>query len=141
LSLPTVNDYFYSGNTGEFASAYKNNGVAFKLSPDNNNLPNFIPIYRYYNPTTQEHFYTTNAAEIGTTTPGKTGNAGYQYESVLGYISKDPLPNTQKLLRFSIPSQNWAHFYCLENSNDCKTALGDPNKYHAEGFLGYAYSP
>jgi hypothetical protein len=134
-------DYFYAGNAGN-TSDYKFQGIQFKLAANNNGLSDFIPIYSYSNPgVSSMHFYTTNSNEIGATTVGASGRYGYVYQGILGYISTNPLPNTKKLLRFYIASENNAHFYCLEGSGECDKALGNPGKYSAEGFLGYAYSP
>jgi hypothetical protein len=43
-----------------------------------------VPFYRYSNG--REHFYTTSASEIGTTTYGATGNGNYKYEAVACYV-------------------------------------------------------
>ena len=39
-----------------------------------------VPIYRYWNGV--EHFYTANAAEIGTTVGGQKGRHGYVSEGI-----------------------------------------------------------
>ena len=54
-----------------------------------------IPIYRYYKG--GDHFYTTNAKEIGTTTPRKRGNHGYVSEGIAGYC----YPTQKKVLFLS----------------------------------------
>ena len=43
-----------------------------------------IPLYRYYG--NEDHFYTTNTAEIGTTIKGKVGHYGYKSEAVACYV-------------------------------------------------------
>ena len=48
--------------------------------------PGTIPLYRYYHPHGYDHFYTTNSAEIGTTTPHATGKYGYTYEGIQCYV-------------------------------------------------------
>ena len=70
-----------------------------------------IPLHRYYvggqNP---NHFYTTDANEIGTTTVGKQGKYGYVYEGVPGYCYKTQVPGTFPLHRF-YGERNNDHFY------------------------------
>jgi len=48
-------------------------------------IPGTVPVYRYWNVNVSDHFYTTNADEIGTTQPGTSGKFGYVFESILGY--------------------------------------------------------
>lgn len=48
-------------------------------------MTGWVPLYRYFKG--YDHFYTTNPKEIGTTTPGQTGNHGYQFEQIACYIS------------------------------------------------------
>ncbi len=46
-----------------------------------------VPLYRYYaGHPKSDHFYTTDASEIGTTTKAQTGNDGYVYEGVECYV-------------------------------------------------------
>ena len=40
-------------------------------------------LYRYWNPAATDYFYTINAGEIGTTTPGHVGNHGYTSEGIV----------------------------------------------------------
>ena len=45
-----------------------------------------IPLYRYWNLRVNNHFYTTNAKEIGTTIPGQVGKYGYKSEGIACYV-------------------------------------------------------
>jgi hypothetical protein len=85
-------DHFYTTNIGEIGvmkagqtgnRGYKCEGIIGYVSPKE--FPGSVPIYRYYLESTHDHFYTINAAEIGTTTPGQKGNFGYKFENILGY--------------------------------------------------------
>ena len=49
-----------------------------------------VPLYRYWNPSSADHFYTTNADEIGTTTSGEVGRYGYHSEGIACYVSPEP---------------------------------------------------
>eukprot|EP01083_Nonionella_stella_P121267 364276_1 len=72
------------GTTGKYG--YKSEGVAGKCFTDKNARPNLIPLYRYWKGSVGDHFYTTNAKEIGTTTAGKVGKHGYKSEGIQCYI-------------------------------------------------------
>lgn len=52
--------------------------------------PVHVPLHRYWHPTISDHFYTTSAAEIGTTSPGSTGRHGYVSEGITGYVATAP---------------------------------------------------
>jgi len=86
-------DHFYTANAGEIGTTevghqgnhgYKCEGTLGFVSP--NEFFGSIPVYRYFHGGHHDHFYTTNAAEIGTTHPGHSGNHGYVCESILGYV-------------------------------------------------------
>jgi hypothetical protein len=49
-------------------------------------IPGTVPLYRYWKSSVADHFYTTDAAEIGTTTPGVEGNYGYTSEGVVCFV-------------------------------------------------------
>ena len=60
-----------------------------------------VPLHRYYvGGHHGNHFYTTNAGEIGTTTVSRRGKHGYVYEGVAGYCYKWQVPGTSPLYRF-----------------------------------------
>jgi hypothetical protein len=87
-----VKDHFYTTNSGEIGAVnpgvsgkfgYVCQGVLGYISP--NSIPGTIPVYRYWKESVADHFYTTNASEIGTVVNGSTGNHGYVCEGILGY--------------------------------------------------------
>jgi len=45
-----------------------------------------VPVHRYNNAKTQDHLYTANPAEIGTTKVGATGAHGFTFEGILGFV-------------------------------------------------------
>ncbi|CAF0997125.1 unnamed protein product [Adineta steineri] len=49
--------------------------------------PDTRPLYRYYERSHDAHFYTPDANEIGTTTPGTAGRDGYVFEGIIGYVA------------------------------------------------------
>jgi hypothetical protein len=63
-----------------------------------------VPLYRYWNPTTIDHFYTTNFRELG------RGRFGYRYEGIQGYVSPRRLRGTVPLYRYWNPTIR-DHFY------------------------------
>ena len=100
-----ANDHFYTTNASEIGTttlgASGNYGYTSEpsigyISP--NPLPGLVPVYRYWNGSVYDHFYTINASEIGTTTVGATGNDGYVMEMILGYAyppNANPTPVSQ----------------------------------------------
>jgi len=86
-------DHFYTCNTGEIGTThvgqagnhgYKCEGILGYVSPSA--FHGGIPVHRYWHDGTHDHLYNTNEGEIGTTHVGHTGNHGYKYEGVLGYV-------------------------------------------------------
>ena len=96
-----------------------------------------VPLYRYFNGSISEHFYTTNAAEIGTTTPGLKGHHGYTSEGIACYISSTPAPGYIPLYRYIIYLRE--HFYTTNPHEIGTTVPGVTGKYGyvSEGIAGY----
>ena len=64
-----------------------------------------VPFYRYFiGGALVNHFYTTSATEIGTTTRGQRGNYGYISEGIVGYFFPTKKPGTIPLHRYYSPS-------------------------------------
>jgi len=139
-------DHFYTSNQGEIGTTtagevgkdgYASEGIAFNLASAPTNGE--IPVYRYFNAQVSDHFYTTKAEEIGTTSG--QGNLGYSSEGVLGYIAATPLPGTIPVHRYYNASTS-DHLYTT-NANEIgathqQGAVGQFG-YVYEGVLGYAY--
>jgi hypothetical protein len=134
-------NYFFCNEdtlSKENPSGYQAMGPAFKVKGTNsNNDPNWVPIYRFYNPHASVHFYTTNSGEILNT----VNRNSYNQEGTIGYISTQPLQGTLPLLRFYLPQNNGAHFYCLKGTPQCNDAESNRAKFSPEGTMGYAYPP
>jgi len=89
----TAQDHFYTVNSEEVGTkdtgktgpnGYSCEGVMGYCSPTE--FFGGVPVYRYYNGKTQDHFYTTNPAEVGTTKVGAIGAHGLAFEGILGYV-------------------------------------------------------
>jgi hypothetical protein len=88
------------------------------------------PLYRYYNPSIVNHFYTVNFSELG------SGRDGYISEGIAAYISTQQYPGTIALYRAYNASAT-DHFYTTNLSELVASgALG----YAYEGVAGYVYS-
>ena len=100
------------------------------------------PLYRYYNSGSNDHFYTTNFAEIGTTTPGSVGNFGYKYEGVAGYCYKTQTTGTVPFFRYWNDIMG-DHFYTtnLKYNEIGTTTPGNVGKYgyKSEGVACYVF--
>eukprot|EP01084_Bolivina_argentea_P209987 357572_1 len=88
-----------------------------------------IPFHRYFNG--QDHFYTTNAQEIGTTTHGQKGHHGYTYEHIAAYIAAEKRDGYIPLHRYC--KYLTEHFYTT-NAQEIGTVV-----YGATGKYGYKY--
>ena len=96
-------DHFYStdiqdvgihGNRGK--NSYISEGVECQIYKVH--VPGTIPLYRYVLPGPQEdHLYTTDENEIGTTEPGQVGKYGYKMEEIAGYCYANPTAGTVPL--------------------------------------------
>lgn len=112
----TNQNHFYTTNAEEIGTikyqdkgkyGYINEGVAgFCLKESQYRS---IPLYRYYNNDILDHFYTTNAQEIGTTTLGEV-KKGYKYEGVACHCFEKKIEGTSPLHRYWGSSVN-DHFY------------------------------
>ena len=71
-----------NGQTGKYG--FRSEGIAGYCFPKEK--PGTIPLYRYYQHHAVDHFYTTNADEIGTVSPGATGKYGYVSEGIQCYV-------------------------------------------------------
>ena len=86
-------DHFYTINVDEIGTAtsgavgrfdYRSEGIQCLVY--NKPRPGTVPLYRYWSGgNVIDHFYTTNPAEIGTTTRGRSGAHGYVSEGIAGY--------------------------------------------------------
>ena len=135
-------EHFYTINIQEIGTAlpgqkgqygYASEGVQCIVSTEPG--LGLLPLYRYWNG--QEHFYTTNAKEIGTTVPGKTGRYGYTSEGIAAYCFNAPNLNTVPLYRY----YNGEHFYTTDASEIGTTVPGTVGKYgyKSEGVACYVY--
>lgn len=86
------------------------------------------PLYRYYNSSIVDHFYTVNFAELG------NGSSGYILEGIAAYISKIQYAGTVPLYRY-YSSAATDHFYTTNFSE----LGGGKNGYVFEGIAGYVY--
>ncbi|CAF1413762.1 unnamed protein product [Didymodactylos carnosus] len=138
-------DHFYTANAAEIGTiqpgqagrfGYVYEGIACNVYPRFGE-PNSVPFYRYVRPLTTYHFYTTNASEIGTISPGSTLQ-GYTYEGVAGYVYNTKQPGTCPFHRYYNLQYN-QHFYTV---NLCEIGVTVPGQvgnfnYRYEGIAAY----
>lgn len=95
-----------------------------------------VPFYRYWNG--HEHFYTTNADEIGTTTPGLRGRHNYVSEGIQCRIHSNHVSGTVPLYRYY---NGFEHFYTTDPHEIGTTTPGvvGNHGYRHEGIAGYCY--
>jgi len=97
-------------------------------------------VYKYIKHDVHDHFYTTNANEIGVVSPGMAGKHGYVCEGVLGYISQTQQPGTVPVYRY-FKAGSHDHFYTTNVSEIGAVVAGSAGNhgYTCEGVLGYAF--
>ena len=102
--------------------------------------PAFVPLYRYWNPKSTDHFYTANILEIGTSVPGKVGNHGYTAEGIQAIIRADATAGTVPLYRYWNAAKA-DHFYTTNRDEIGTTTPGQVGKhdFKSEGTTGYCF--
>jgi hypothetical protein len=140
---PRTSDHLYTANASEIGTTqegamgkhgYKSEGIAFYLAESEG--VGLVPVYRYWG--NNDHLYTTNVNEIGTTQEGVVGNHGYKCEGVLGYISETKTDDTVPVYRFYKPQD---HFYTTNSDEIGISEVGAKhNGWSLESILGYAWS-
>eukprot|EP01084_Bolivina_argentea_P257208 433277_1 len=137
-------EHFYTTNAHEIGTdvtgvtgryGFKSEGIAGYISAVKQ--ANLIPLYRYFNG--KEHFYTTNAHEIGTDVTGVTGKHGYKSEGIAGYVSSLQGVNMIPFYRYFNGKE---HFY-TSNTQEIGTitpGLKGHYGYTSEGIACYVFS-
>ena len=88
-----------------------------------------VPLYRYWNPSMYNHFYTTDFGILG------NGGSGYTYEGVQCRVYPSQVPGTVPL----------KHYYCADNGDHFYTTLSsEPGSglpcYQYQGIECYVYT-
>lgn len=96
------------------------------------NVPGTVPLYRLYQPTIIDHFYTTNISEA----QNAIQHLGYNDEGVAARIWPSHAFGTVPLYRLYSPGAT-DHFYTTNSAerNNAISHLG----YNDEGIAGYVY--
>ena len=135
---PRQVDHFYTTNANEIGTTrrgqtgrhgYISEGIQCYLQ--SNRVACSVPLYRYWKPQGSDHFYTTNANEIGTTVHGRVGRHGYRSEGIVGYCYPYQVPGTVPLYRYWKP-HGVDHFYTT-NINEIGTAV--PGRLGRHGYV------
>ena len=125
-------DHFYTTNIHEIGTAipghlgrhgYRSEGITGRIH--DTRVWGSVPLYRYFNGRSGDHFYTTNHHEIGTTVPGVTGKHRYKSEGIAGYCfpyQKHTYDARRPLYR-AYNHKSGDHFYTL-SANEIARATG-----------------
>ena len=134
-------DHFYTTNIKEIGNAnpgsvgnsgYTSEGIQCLIY--SKQVKGTVPLYRYWSPFATDHFYTTNAGEIGTTTPGQRGKGSYKSEGITGYCFPTAVPGTIPLYRYCRGvGAGTDHFYTTNTQEIGTTTPGQVGKH------SYAY--
>ena len=144
--LSSKPDHFYTTNQNEIGTTtpgavgkygYKSEGIECHIY--DRQVLGSVPLYRYYKATGQDHFYTTNADEIGTTTPGQTGKYGYKSEGIAGFCLPSQQPGNIPLYRYYKGGDALDHFYTTDPNAIGTITKGETGTYGytSEGIACY----
>ena len=141
----SISDHFYTTNIKEIGTSarglvghhgYTSEGTQCLVYT--RQVAGSVPLYRYWKSDIGDHFYTTSSNEIGTTTPGVTGNHGYISEGVAGYCFPHATAGTIPLYRYWKASVG-DHFYTTYSGEIGTTVPGQVGQhgYVSEGVACY----
>ena len=140
-----VSDHFYTTNSngigtdvvGEIGKyGYKYEGIQCYIYQEQ--IPDAVPLYRYWKGSVSDHFYTTNADEIGTTERGQVGKYNYKSECIAGYCFPTQEEESIPLYRYWNP-RNSDHFYTTNGKEIGTVTPGEKGAhgYVSEGIVCY----
>ena len=133
---PDKGRHFYTVFSGNIPGYQREgalgNGVECYVSgfqvTKNPSIPNTVPLYRWYNPDKDRHFYTVSSGDIpGYQREGSLGNGIECYVSSFAVTKTLSIPNTVPLYRWWNPDKG-DHFYTVSSE--------DIPGYQREGSLG-----
>jgi hypothetical protein len=123
----------YDNQHGGFMSngAFTLEGVEGKVFRPG--LPNQLPLYRLYNPTSNRHFYTTNNTELET-----AKNQGFTLEGIEGYLSTtvdEPGDGSTMVNFYRLYNKTTNDHFYTKNPGEVDAAVG--TGYVREVNMGY----
>lgn len=127
-----MSDHFYTISATErdsaAAGAYEFEGVAGFVFPGPE--PGPVPLYRAFNPSNGDHFYTANEAEYS----NAVNNYSYIAEGTVGFLYATQAPGTIPFFRLWLPNTG-DHFYTtsVAERDNAVANIG----YLDEGIVGY----
>lgn len=128
-----------TGNEVDGSAGYKialpvANGIFLPLAAVEQSVADLSETYRFYNATSQDHFFTNSAAERDQLL---LGASGYRYEGVAWETPADGL-GTVDVFRF-YDTQNGTHFYTASTTERDQLLASAPS-FHLEGVAFQAYA-
>jgi hypothetical protein len=141
---PVLRRYFYTINPSErdklikeYSKTWTYEGPAFQAAttPD---TPGLAPVYRFWSPQTQDHFYTISTGEKDMLV-AKYSKV-WKFEGVAFYAYPEGAQPTgsQPIFRLWRPKDN-AHFYTIDPAERDRLLKEQPQVYAFEGVAFYAF--
>ena len=96
------------------------------------------PVYRFWSPLTERHFYTINRGERDKLI--RDYSYAWTYESIAFYASTCPLDGVVPVYRFW-SEKRCSHFWTIDEKEAQKLAREAPDLWAYEGIAFYAYLP
>ena len=139
-------DHFYTTNIDEIGTATPGTQGRFEYNSEGIQCVIYskpkagtVPLFRYWSGGhVIDHFYATNAGEIGTTFKGQMGAYGYVSEGIAGYCFPTAMPGTIPLYRY-YAAHAMDHLYTTNPLEIGTTIAGETGNYgyKSEGIVGY----
>lgn len=122
-------DHFYSAYACDTTFlqnlGYVNEGPVFNTSPSTASYA--VPVHRYYNSTTQQHFWTTDDL-----TQAQLTSSGYKLEqSVVFYVATPGMAGTHQVYRYYNP-KTYLHFWLADPTPTDNANLSTYGGYQLE---------
>ncbi len=137
-ALPTQANYsfegesFYAYKNPETPTDYRSEGTAFYTY--STQVENTTPVYRFYNKTNGDHFYTTNESEKNNIISSMTS---YAFEGTVFYAYPSAINNSSPVYRF-LNKTNGDHFYTINETEKANVQNNLSSIYTYEGVAFYS---
>ena len=130
---PALATHFYTSDPNhEFIreNRFVLEGPVFKLFENSSNVPGTVDVYRLFNGTFGDHFFTTSGAEKNFAVLA----GGYTYEGIVGKAYSEPGPDRVEVVRYVRPGEH----FLTSNTDEMKILDLGLNGYVREGTAFYA---
>ena len=119
--------------------AWEDQGVVFSAY-DSDAEPNVVPVFRFYAPSLDTHFYTAGASERDKLVNDFADVWVYEQIAFYAFPEDAQLPDTAPVYRFWSDALR-CHFYTIDEDEKDRLLNEQPDLWIEEGVAWYAYPP